>query len=126
MRILYNTSTDQAILPYSKQNYSVCGSQTVIFRFILNQFCRNFITTWRFIIFRIRDSNLKFEMTGTWCLLFSCMYSYLYSASHSQVAPEKNWITKRTKVQYICIDTCNEVRLCVLGIRKKEVGNTER
>jgi hypothetical protein len=41
-------------------------------------------------------------------------------------SPGKCWFTKRTKVQYICSHTCNEVRLCVLRICKKEVGNTKR
>jgi hypothetical protein len=40
-------------------------------------------------------------------------------------SPGKCWFTKRKKVRYLFM-SCNEVRLCVLGIRKKEVGNTKR
>jgi hypothetical protein len=33
-------------------------------------------------------------------------------------SPRKYWFTKRTKVQYICIHTCNEVRLCFGNLQK--------
>jgi hypothetical protein len=33
---------------------------------------------------------------------------------------------KEQKYNTFACHTCNEVRLCVLGIRKKEVGNTKR
>jgi hypothetical protein len=49
-----------------------------------------------------------------------------YSASHSRVAPENVCLQKEQKYSTFVCHTCNEVRLCVLGIRKKEVGNTER
>jgi hypothetical protein len=64
---------------------------------------------------------------------FDVPHSELLAASLNKLqcvplagSPGKCWFTKITKVQYICIHTCNEVRLCVLGIRKKEVGNTKR
>jgi hypothetical protein len=47
------------------------------------------------------------------------MRRLLYSASHSRVAPENVGLQKELKY-----NTCNEVRLCVWWIRKKEVGNT--
>jgi hypothetical protein len=50
----------------------------------------------------------------------------LYSASHSLVAPENVGLQKEQKYNTFLCHTCNEVRLCVLGIRKKEVGNTKR
>jgi hypothetical protein len=49
-----------------------------------------------------------------------------YSASHSPVAPENVGLQKEQKCNTFVCHTCNEVRLCVLGIRKKEVGNTKR
>jgi hypothetical protein len=49
-----------------------------------------------------------------------------YSASHSQVAPENVGLQKEQKNNTFVCHTCNEVRLCVLGIRRKEVGNTKR
>jgi hypothetical protein len=48
------------------------------------------------------------------------------SASHSLVAPENVGLQKEQKCITFACRTCNEVRLCVLGIRKKEVGNTKR
>jgi hypothetical protein len=50
----------------------------------------------------------------------------LYSASHSRVAPENVGLQKEQKYNTFVFHTCNEMRLCVLGIRKKEVGNTKR
>jgi hypothetical protein len=50
----------------------------------------------------------------------------LYSASHSRVAPENVGLQKEQKYNTFASHTCNEVRLCVLGIRKKEFGNTKR
>jgi hypothetical protein len=49
-----------------------------------------------------------------------------YSASHSRLAPENVGLQKEQKCNTFACRTCNEVRLCVLGIRKKEVGNTKR
>jgi hypothetical protein len=80
--------------------------------------------------------------TARAALNLSCFYYYYYYLIEPQIgvypvtvviqcvplagSPGKCWFTERTKVQYICIHTCNEVRLCVLGIRKKEVGNMKR
>jgi hypothetical protein len=50
----------------------------------------------------------------------------LYSASHSPVASENVGLQKEQKRNTFACHTCNEVRLCVLGIRKNEVGNTKR
>jgi hypothetical protein len=50
----------------------------------------------------------------------------LYSASHSLVASENVGLQKDQKYNTLAFHTCNEVRLCVLGIRKKEVGNKKR
>jgi hypothetical protein len=44
----------------------------------------------------------------------------VHSASHWRVGPENVGLQKEQK-SYL-----NEVRLCVLGIRKNEVGNTKR
>jgi hypothetical protein len=49
-----------------------------------------------------------------------------YSASHSRVAPEYFGLQKEQKYNTFASYTSNEVRLCVLWIRKKEVGNTKR
>jgi hypothetical protein len=49
-----------------------------------------------------------------------------YSASHSRVAPENVGLQKEQKYNTFACHTCNEVRLRVLGIRKKEVGNMKR
>jgi hypothetical protein len=51
---------------------------------------------------------------------------FIYSASHSWVAPENVGLQKEQKCNTFVCHTCNEVRLCVLGIRKKEVGNMKR
>jgi hypothetical protein len=50
----------------------------------------------------------------------------LYSASHSRVAPENVGLQKEEKYNISACHTCNEMRLCVLGIRKTEVGKTKR
>jgi hypothetical protein len=52
--------------------------------------------------------------------------SSFYSASHSRVAPENDGLQKEQKYNTFGCHTCNEVRLCFLGIHKKEVGNTKR
>jgi hypothetical protein len=49
-----------------------------------------------------------------------------YSSSHSRVAPENVGLQKEQKCNKFPCHTCNEVRLCVMGIRKKEVGITKR
>jgi hypothetical protein len=49
----------------------------------------------------------------------------LYSGSHSWVAPENVGLQKEQKYNTFACHTCN-VWLYVLGIRKKEVGNTKR
>jgi hypothetical protein len=49
-----------------------------------------------------------------------------YSVSHSRVAPENVGLQKEQKYNTVVCHTCNEMRLCVLGIRKKEVANTIR
>jgi hypothetical protein len=49
-----------------------------------------------------------------------------YSASHSRVAPENVGLQKEQKCNTFACHICNEVRLCVLRIRKKEVGNMKR
>jgi hypothetical protein len=43
----------------------------------------------------------------------------LYSASHLRVAPENVDLQKEQKYNTLACHTCNEVRFCVLGIRKK-------
>jgi hypothetical protein len=48
------------------------------------------------------------------------------SASHSRVAPENVGSQKEQKCNTFASHTCNEVLLCVLGIRKKEVDNTKK
>jgi hypothetical protein len=49
---------------------------------------------------------------------FTSIYiSVLYSASHSRVAPENVGLQKEQKFSTFSFHTCNEVRLCVLGIR---------
>jgi hypothetical protein len=53
-------------------------------------------------------------------------YTLLHSASHSRVASENVGLQKEQKYNTFACYTCNEVRLCVLRIRKKEVGNTKR
>jgi hypothetical protein len=55
-----------------------------------------------------------------------CSRLLFYSASHSRVAPENVGLQKKQKYNTFACHTCNEVRLCVLGIRKKEVGKTKR
>jgi hypothetical protein len=50
----------------------------------------------------------------------------MHSASHSRAAPENIGLQKQQKYNTFACHTCNEVRLCVLGIRKKEVDNTKR
>jgi hypothetical protein len=45
----------------------------------------------------------------------------IYSASHSQVAPGNFGLQKEQKYNTFACHTCNEVRLCVLGIRKRKL-----
>jgi hypothetical protein len=40
----------------------------------------------------------------------------IYNASHSKVAPENVGLQKEKKYNTFACHTCNEVRLCVLGI----------
>jgi hypothetical protein len=49
----------------------------------------------------------------------------LYSTSYWRVAPENFGLQKDKKCNTFACHTCNEMRLCALGIRKKEVGNTK-
>jgi hypothetical protein len=42
-----------------------------------------------------------------------------YSASHLRVAPENVGLQKEQKYNTFVCHTCNEVRLCVLGISQK-------
>jgi hypothetical protein len=50
----------------------------------------------------------------------------LYSASHSRVAPENVGLQKEQKCNTFASHTYNEVRLCILVIHIKEVGNTKK
>jgi hypothetical protein len=50
-------------------------------------------------------------------------HSCLYSVSHSRVAPENVGLQKEENYSTFACHTCNEMLLCFLGIRKKEVGN---
>jgi hypothetical protein len=59
-------------------------------------------------------------------LLLLILKQYIYSASHSRVASENVGLKEEQKCNTFACNTCNEVRLCVFGIRKKEVGNTKR
>jgi hypothetical protein len=52
--------------------------------------------------------------------------SDLYSVSHSRVAPENVGLQKEEKYNIFACHICNEMRLCVLGIRKNEVGNMKK
>jgi hypothetical protein len=56
----------------------------------------------------------------------NCAGHAIYSASHSRVAPENVGLQKEQKCNTFACHTCNEVWLCILGIRKKEVGNKKR
>jgi hypothetical protein len=50
----------------------------------------------------------------------------IYSVSRSRVAPENVGLQKEQKYNTVACHTCNEMWLCVFGIRNKEVGNTKR
>jgi hypothetical protein len=50
----------------------------------------------------------------------------MYSASQSRVAPDNVGLQKEQKYSIFACHICNEVRLCALGIHKKEVDNTKR
>jgi hypothetical protein len=58
-------------------------------------------------------------------VLLKCIVYGLYKASHSRVATENVGLQKEPKYNTFACLTCNEVRLCFLGILKKEVGNTK-
>jgi hypothetical protein len=75
-------------------------------------------------ILAISERGLK-EDEITQCLLEGYTLT-LYSVSHSRVVPENVGLQKEQKYNTFACHTCNEMRLCVLGIRKKEVGNTKR
>jgi hypothetical protein len=50
------------------------------------------------------------------------MYIRVYSASQSRVALENVDLQKEQKCNTFACHTCNEVRLCVLGIRKRKLA----
>jgi hypothetical protein len=60
-----------------------------------------------------------------YCVSVLAIEQNIYSASHSRVASENVGLQKEQKCNTFACHTCNEVRLCVFGIRKKEVGNTK-
>jgi hypothetical protein len=68
------------------------------------------------------------QLSGVRVLKFqhSNRVAVYYSASHSLVAPVNVGLQKELKYSTFACHTYNEVRLCVLGIRKKEVGNMKR
>jgi hypothetical protein len=71
------------------------------------------------------SSYPKFGKAGLGLALFvlqKLLPPQFYSASHSRVASENVGLQKEQKCNTF---VCNEVRLRVLGIRKKEVGNTK-
>jgi hypothetical protein len=82
-----------------------------------------------------RDQSTTRSESGVWwerggvhedlAYLLYYIIHIIYSASHSRVAPENVDLQKEQKCNTFVCYTCNEV-LCVLGIRKKEVGNTKR
>jgi hypothetical protein len=65
----------------------------------------------------------KISATCSWhvkhCFAALCLIVSLYSV-------ENVGLQKEQKCNTFACHTCNEVRLCVLGIREKEVGNTKR
>jgi hypothetical protein len=67
-----------------------------------------------------------FTLKGGGSTFLQDIYNHVYSASHSRVAPENVGLQKEQKCNTFACHACNEVRLCVLGIRKKEVGNMKR
>jgi hypothetical protein len=71
------------------------------------------------------DSRLINSTISLACL---CLYvtTLINSASHTRAAPENVGLQKEQMCYTFAYYTCNEVRLCVLRIRKKEVGNTKR
>jgi hypothetical protein len=77
----------------------------------------------RYLLWINAASHLAFKM------FITCSHwkNYvLYSASHSRVALKNVGLQKEQKYSTFACHTCNEVWLCVLGIRKKEVGNMKR
>jgi hypothetical protein len=67
----------------------------------------------------------SFFLPRMWSNLYTSV-SVTYSAAHLWVAPENVGLQKEQKYSSFACHTRNEVWLCVLGIRKKEVGNTKR
>jgi hypothetical protein len=82
----------------------------------LNTFCENLKIKF------FKNSDCKMYL---WGFLSNKEFRQNYSASHSWVAPENIGFKKEQKYNTFACHTCNEVRLCVLWI-KKEVGNTKR
>jgi hypothetical protein len=72
----------------------------------------------------VRFCNICF-MLKIICL-WDRLLQNIHSASHSRVAPVNVGLQKERKCNTFACHTCNEVRLCVLGIRKREVGNMKR
>jgi hypothetical protein len=54
------------------------------------------------------------------------LYRDKYSASHPRVDPENVGLRKEQNWNTFTFHTCNKMRLSVLWIRKKEVGDTKR
>jgi hypothetical protein len=60
-------------------------------------------------------------------LSYDCNKDYiLVQCVPLALAPENVGLQKEQKCNTFASHTCDEVWLCVLGIRKKEVGNTKR
>jgi hypothetical protein len=81
------------------------------------------------VVLKAVDESCRMEHTSSANLhtsLASVVNYCKYSESHSRVAPENVGLQKEQKYNTFAFHTCNEVRLYVLGIRKKEVGNTKR
>jgi hypothetical protein len=72
----------------------------------------------------LKIENRKLEKIAERASLLTLVAKY--SASHSRVAPENVGLQKEQKCNIFGCHTCNDVRLCVLGIHKKEVGNMKR
>jgi hypothetical protein len=72
------------------------------------------------------DISIECSFLRSECRMPKILLHRLYSASHSRVAPKNVGLQKEQKYNTFACRSCNEVRLCVLGIRKKEVGNTKR
>jgi hypothetical protein len=74
----------------------------------------------------LHSGGTKFESWPTTRYFEIFLGIKMYRASHSWVAPENVGLQKEQKCNTFACHACNEVRLCVLGIRKKEVGNKIR